>query len=286
MSLPHRRILAGLCAATTLLALAGCGDSSDSSADSGDTGSGDGAGSTSEEFTIPQQTGAPPWAYTDDAGESIGMLPDLSLAVGPPMGVEIVNEQTTWENSLLGLESGKYVFVPGADATPERLEKFDFVITMKDGYSFEVPAGSPEIGPEMTDLCGLTIGLVTGSSPIPTLEQQSKDCEADGQDPIDLKTFPDWASGELAAQSGQIDAATNTLSSIAYQAQQNPGKWAVTGPVFQETEVGFAVQKGSEWGPKLVDAVNEIIADGSYAAIFDTYGTTGMMIEESRLVTE
>ncbi|MFT3871954.1 MAG: transporter substrate-binding domain-containing protein [Nocardioides sp.] len=214
------------------------------------------------------------------------MLPDLSLAVGPPLDIEVVNEQTTWENSLLGLESGKYIFVPGADATPERLEKFDFVITMKDGYSFEVKAGSPEIGSEMTDLCGLTIGLVTGSSPIPTLQKQSKDCVAGGMDPIEIKTFPDWASGELAAQSGQIDAATNTLSSIGYQAQQNPGKWAVTGPVFQETEVGFAVQKGSEWGPKLVDAVNSIIEDGSYAEIFDTYGTPDMMIEKSRLVTQ
>lgn len=150
MSLPHRRILVGLCATTTVLVLAGCGSSSDSEKDGTDSGS----TSSAKQFTIPQQTGAPPWAFTDDAGKSIGMLPDLSLAVGPPLDIQVVNEQTTWENSLLGLESGKYIFVPGADATPERLEKFDFVITMKDGYSFEVKAGSPEIGSEMTDLCG------------------------------------------------------------------------------------------------------------------------------------
>jgi polar amino acid transport system substrate-binding protein len=266
-------------AAVATLALAGCASSTTAGTDATSSPAADA-------YTIPQQTGAPPWAFTNDADELVGMLPELSLAVGVPMGVSIENERTTWENSLLGLESGKYMFVPGADATPERLEKFDFAIAMKDGYSFEVPVGGDEIGDTMMDLCGLTIGLVTGSSPIPTLEAQSTECETAGEQPIVLSTFPDWASSELAAQSGQIDAATNTLSSIQYQAEENPGKWIVTGPTFQETEVGFAVLKGSEWGPKLVDALNAIIADGTYADIFDTYGTTGMMVEESRLVTE
>lgn len=260
------------------LTLAGCSSSSQPSAA--------GSAEATETYVIPQQTGVPPWAYTDDADELIGMLPDLTIALAPYLDVTIENERTTWENSLLGLESEKYIFVPGADATPERLEKFDFAIALKDAYGFQVKAGNPEIADDMMALCGLSIGLPASSSPIDTLEAQSAECASGGKDSIDIKTFPDWASADLAAQSGQVDAATATLSSMGYQSKQNPDKWTITGPQYLELEIGFAVPKGSEWGPMLVDAFNAMIADGRYKDIFEVYETTGMMIEESHLVTE
>ncbi|WP_248151486.1 transporter substrate-binding domain-containing protein [Microbacterium aoyamense] len=272
-------IFTGAFLGAVAIALAGC--SSTAAPDESTETTADG-----ESFTIPQQTGVPPWAYTNDADDLIGMLPDLSSALAPYLGVTIENERTTWENSLLGLESEKYVFVPGADATPERLEKFDFAIALQDGYGFQVKTGNPEIADDMMALCGLSIGLPASSSPIQSLEEQSAACVEAGEAPIDIKTFPDWASADLAAQSGQVDTATATLSSMGYQAAENPDKWTITGPRYLQLEIGFAVPKGSEWGPRLVDAFNEMIADGTYAAIFDTYGTPGMMIEESHLVTE
>lgn len=261
------------------LTLAGCSSSSQPAATESATAS-------AETYVIPQQTGVPPWAYTSDSDELIGMLPDLTTALAPYLDATIENERTTWENSLLGLESGKYIFVPGADATPERLEKFDFAIALKDAYGFQVKAGNPEIADDMMALCGLSIGLPASSSPIDTLEAQSVECEQAGKEPIDIKTFSDWAGADLAAQSGQVDAATATLSSMGYQSAQNPDKWTITGPQYLDLEIGFAVPKGSEWGPKLVDAFNAMIADGSYAKIFEAYSTSGMMIEESHLVTE
>jgi polar amino acid transport system substrate-binding protein len=239
-----------------------------------------------ESFTIPQQTGVPPWSYTDDADKLVGILPDMTVATGTYLGVGIENERTTWENSLLGLESGKYVFVPGADATPERLEKFDFAIAVQEGYGFKVKAGSPEIADDMSALCGLSVGLPTGSSPIQALEEASTECTTNGEDPIDIKTFPDWASADLAVQSGQVDAATAVHSAMALQASENPGVWTITGPTYSEVEIGFAVLKGSEWGPRLVDALNEMIANGEYSDILDQYSASSIAITESHLVTE
>lgn len=265
----------------TISSMAAC--SSSGSSDTPTDGSGSDSG---EKLVIPQQTGVPPWAFVSDSDELIGMLPDLSTGVGPSLGVTIENERTTWENSLLGVESGKYAFAPGADVTPERLEKFDFAIAMKDAYGFQVKSGNAEIGDDMMDVCGLSVGLPASSSPIPTLEKASDDCEDAGRDPIEIKTFPDWAGADLAAQSGQVDTSTATLSAMQYQAKQNPGTWTVTGPTYLDLEIGFVVAKDSEWGPKLVDAVNAMIADGSYKAVFEEYGTVGMMIDEATLVTE
>ncbi|MGX1702606.1 transporter substrate-binding domain-containing protein [Microbacterium sp. NPDC055357] len=272
-------LVTGAVVGAVVLSLAGCSSATDPAASTDSTVEG-------ETFVIPQQTGVPPWAYTDDTDALIGMLPDLSSALAPYLGVTIENERTTWENSLLGLESEKYIFVPGADATPERLEKFDFAIALQDAYGFQVKAGNPEIADDMMALCGLSIGLPASSSPIQSLEEQSAKCVKAGEEAIEIKTFPDWASADLATQSGQVDTATATLSSMAYQTAENPDKWTITGPRYLELEIGFAVPKGSAWGPKLVDAFNEMIADGAYAAIFDVYGTSGMMIEESHLVTQ
>ncbi len=241
---------------------------------------------STETQVIPQQTGVPPWAFTNDADELIGLLPELSLGLAPHLEVEIENERNSWENALLGLENEKYVFVPGAGITEERLLKFDFAVALRDGYGFKVKAGNPEIADDMNALCGLSVGLPAGASVIPELEDQSAACVAAGDEPLEIMTFPDWASADLAAQSGQIDVATATLSSMGYQSQETPGVWTITGPEYAFQEIGFAVLKGSEWGPRLVDAFNAMIEDGSYAAVFETYDTASMMVEESRLVTE
>lgn len=254
---------------------------------SGDEAADPAPGETAQEtYVIPQQTGVPPWAFTDDADQLIGMLPDLSVGLGPHLGVDIENERNSWENALLGLENERYVFVPGAGITEERLLKFDFAVALRDGYGFKVKAGNPELDDDMGALCGLSVGLPAGASVIPALEEQSAACLAADEDAIEISTFPDWASADLAAQSGQIDVATATISSMRYQSIENPGVWSITGPEYAFQEIGFAVLKGSEWGPRLVDAFNEMIADGSYAEIFEAYDTASMMVEESRLVTE
>lgn len=237
-------------------------------------------------YAIPQQSGVPPWAFTDAGDNLIGLSPELTLGLAPHLAVTIENERNSWENALLGLESEKYVFVPGAGITDERLRTFDFAVAMRDGYGFKVKAGNAEIPDDMSGLCGLSIGLPAGASVIPALEEQSDACTQAGEDPLDLKTFPDWASADLAAQSGQIDAATATISSMNWQARENPDAWTVTGPEYAFQEIGFAVLKGSDWGPRLVDAFNGMIEDGSYAEIFDGLDLASMMVDESRLVTE
>ena len=92
--------------------MAGCASSS-SAADSTSSTAASGAA-----LLIPQQTGAAPGSYIDDSNNLVGFMPDLSTAVGVQMGASVTNEATTFENALLGLSSGKYAAVPGADVTP------------------------------------------------------------------------------------------------------------------------------------------------------------------------
>lgn len=239
-------------------------------------------------IVIPQQTGAAPGSYVNSDNKLVGFMPDMSTAIGKEMGVKVENVATTFENALLGLASGKYAAVPGADVTPQRLQTMDFALQWKDAYTFQVAAKTAKkIGKSMNDLCGLSIAVVAASSPIVPLDAQSSKCVAAGAKPVDVMTFPDWASANLAADSGQADAATGNVSSLDYQVKETPGKAVITGPVYQSVNIGFAVTKGSKWGPKIVKAMNKIIADGTYKKIMDKYGESGIAnLKKSVLITK
>ncbi|MEO3781388.1 transporter substrate-binding domain-containing protein [Micromonospora sp. B11E3] len=275
-SSPSPRCRARVLALTTLLAaatLTAC--SSD--------GATEDAGGT---LVIPQQVGVPPYSFLDEGGELAGLLPDLSIALGEAMGMEVENEQASFENSLLGLQRGTYDWVPGADVTAERLEKFDFATTLIESYGFRVKDGGIDIGDSMDDLCGLSIAVTAGSSPVPVLRDQSETCEEVGNDPIDVQTFADQATADLAVKSGRADAVTATSSGLAHQVTTEPGVWKITGPIYQGIDIGFAVMKGDDMAQKLVEATNEIIENGTYAEILAKYGAEKMAIETSVLNPE
>ena len=158
----------------------------------------------------------------------------------------------------------------------------------EDGYTFAVPASSSlTIADSMDGLCGLSVAAVASSSPLVPLGVQSTACTTAGKEAINIMTFPDFASAELAATSGQADTWTNSIGSLQYEDAQTPGKLVITGPQYQKVQIGFAVPKGSDLGPKLVTAMNALIANGTYASIFAKYDVPGLSsMTSSELVTQ
>lgn len=274
-----RRRISGIAllalAATTTLTACSSGD------DGGEDDGGD-----AKTLVIPQQVGVPPYSYLDDEGELAGLLPDLSTALGEAMGVQVDNEQASFENGLLGLQRGTYGWVPGVDVTAERLAKFDFATNLVESYGFRVKDGGIDIGDAMGDLCGHSIAVTAGSSPVPVLQDLSKTCKSDGKGAIDVQTFADQATADLAVKSGRADAVTATSSGLAYQVTTEPGVWKITGPIYQAIDIGFAVMKGDDMAEKLVEATDEIIANGTYAEILAKYGAEKMAVEKSVLNPE
>ncbi|MEU3166111.1 transporter substrate-binding domain-containing protein [Streptosporangium sp. NPDC006930] len=258
--------------------LSACGGSSTESVSASAPASGT---SESQVYVIPQQVGVPPYSFLDDGGKLAGLLPDLSTALGEEMGVTVKNEQASFENSLLGLQRGAYAWVPGADVTAERLKKFDFATTLIESYGFRVKADGITIGDSLDDLCGVSVAVTAGSSPVSTLKDQSKKCEAAGKKPVDVQTFADQATADLAVKSGRTDASTATSSGLGYQTRTEPGVWKITGPIYQAIDIGFASMKGDGMAAKLQQATEALIKNGTYAKILAKYGTENMSIKSS-----
>jgi polar amino acid transport system substrate-binding protein len=231
---------------------------------------------------VPQQQGtAMPYVSTTSAGQLEGILPDLALAVGTAMGGTTNNVITSFESALLGLSRNIYAWVPGADVTAARLEKFDFATTLRDSYSFVGPAGGVTIGDSMMDLCGHSVGVVAASGPVTVLQTQSAACQKAGKQPIDVQTFADYATAGLAAKSHRVDVAVVSTSTAGYQIKTDPGVWETTGPKFDYVIIGDASPKGSGMAQKMAAAINKLIADGTYGKILAKYGASDLAITES-----
>jgi polar amino acid transport system substrate-binding protein len=299
---PRKRVLAGfigLAAAAGLCACSSSSSASSSSASSASPAASSASASASSSgaavtlpssfagkaLVVPQQIGVAPYGYVDSSNALVGFDPDMSTQIGVEIGHPVTNVQASFENGLLGLQSGKYLAVPGADVTPIRLKSYDFAVYLRDSYGFQVLASSPDIPNSMDGLCGLSIGAVSASSELPILTAQAAKCKSEGKGTLTVDTFADQPSVDLALQSKRIQAETNTTSVEGYEEKQEPTKLKVTGPHYSYVDEGFAVLKGNGMAQVLVDALNKMIADGSYATILAKYGASSLAVTKATLVT-
>lgn len=221
-----------------------------------------------------------PLSFIGDDGALTGLDYDLAMAIGEKLGVEVTTEASSFENELLGVDSGTYDWTGAAAITAERLEKFDMTSYLTTGDALVVEADSPDIGDELSDLCGLSIGLLTGDRLVAVLEQGSADCTAAGDDAIDIQTYPAIADAQLATKSGNIDAWYTGKIYAAYSIEQAPDTWKVTGPQPRPLVTsGIITKKGSGMAEVLAEALNEMIADGTYQEIFAEWGLDDQGVE-------
>lgn len=217
-----------------------------------------------------------PVGFTGPDGKPTGIDPDIGAPLGPAMGIDLKVVPDAFENSMLGLASGRVQLVPGASITAKRLETMDFVPYFRDAYQLAVLPDSADIGGEIADLCGVNVGLVTGDITIGVLEgYTASECVPNGKEPIGISTYPDGAAIAIAVRSGRVDAWACALTACSYQNATNPGTWKITGPQFGKTTIGIASAKDSGWAPLIAAGLRKMIEDGSYLKVLEKYEVQG-----------
>lgn len=234
-----------------------------------------------KDLVAPAVTGYPPYAYLD-GDKIVGISADLALAVGGPWGRTVKLKQDSFENALLGVNSGTYFGAFGADVTAAREKAFDQVSFLEDHYQFMGLTGL-KLGTSMSDLCGLKISVVAADSAIPVLQAQSATCQSEGKKPISVQTFADQGAATLAVQSKQVNVTTATLTNLGFIAKQEPGTFVITGPKYQFVLIGIATQKGNGMAKSLADAINVLIANGTYKKILEKYGVADAAISRAEV---
>jgi polar amino acid transport system substrate-binding protein len=236
--------------------------------------------STGELSVAADATYAPDEFIATDGKTVIGMDADLAKAIADLMGLKATVSNQPFDSIIPGLSAGKYdLGMSSFTDTKDREKTVDFVTYATAGESFFVNAdGGPTIS-SLDDLCGHKVGAEKGTTEADDATAQSKTCTDAGKPAVSVSVFPDENGVNLALSSGRIDVAFADTPPAAYAVKQSDGKFKLTGPSIANAPYGIAMAKDSGLAQPVLAAIKALMADGTYAKIFDYWGLSGAKID-------
>jgi polar amino acid transport system substrate-binding protein len=211
-----------------------------------------------------------------------GLDIDIATAIADLLGVEVEFRQVADFAGIVGdLEVSRYDIIMSAiSITPEREAVVDFVPYFGPvGTGVLVQTGNPQGFVGIEDLCGHPVAAQDGTFQIDQMNALNED--ACSRNPIDIRAFPDNPTVIQELALGRIDAALMDDPVAAYSALQSEGnliELVITG--FEAAPYGIGVRKDStDLKDVIEEALQEIIADGTYADILEEWGQTQFAIE-------
>ena len=236
--------------------LAGCGGSnSDNSTPSGD----DASDAAKTKLVVATSPDFPPFESLE-GGEVVGIEVDILNKIAEKMGMELDIQQMDFDSVIPGVQAGKFdVGMSGITVTDKRKENVDFSsVYFMAAQAIVVADGSSITG--KADLEGKKVSVQTGT----TAEEY---CMENGYEVLAFAANNDAAA---ALTSGKAAAwVVDNEVGVALAAQQG---LVVLDEAMTSEPYAFAFAKDSALTAQFDEALGELLADGTVAAIFEKYG--------------
>jgi polar amino acid transport system substrate-binding protein len=266
-----------------VLAVAGCGSSSNkSSTSSGVTASKSSSVAAEVPAAIKSKgtltvaadaTYAPNEFIAPDGKTVIGMDADLGKALGDVMGLKVKFVNASFDSIIPGLAAHKYdLGMSSFTDTKEREKTVDFVTYFSAGTAFYTKAQGGVTVNTLADLCGKKAGAEKGTTQADDIAAQAKKCKSQGKGTVTSSIFPDQNGVNLALTSGRIQVAMADSPVADYQVKKTGGQLKLVGQVYGTAPYGIAVPKGTGLTKPLLDAVKQLMSNGKYKQILTHWG--------------
>lgn len=301
-----RTAAVGTIAVAGALLLAGCGDQTNS----------DGGDSSSEPSNSAPLFSKLPKAIQDagvikvgtnaeyapmesvESGKIVGVDPDIAAALGKQLGVDFKFTSGSFDGLITAVNSGRYDIAmssitdnkqrqEGLDDSGKKLgEGVDFVDYFVAGTAIYVKKGNPEGVNGIEDLCGKTAAVQRGTTYEEALEDQSKTCTDGGKKAIDIESFENDTEAQTRVKSGGAVAGINDypVALDLSRKADNGNAFEVVGEQYDAGPFGIVLsKKNTELRDVLKEAVDAIIADGSYQKVLEKWGAESGAIDKSAI---
>ena len=209
----------------------------------------------------------PPFEFLDADGNVVGIEIEIMQLICQELGVELEIKQMDFDSVLPGVQTGKFnVGVSGISVTPDREKNTLFTVPYCLAAQAIVVTSDSTITCK-ADLEGKTVSVQTGT----TAEEF---CMSNG---YTVKAFAANADAETALTVGKVDAwviddLTAAEMVAAYNEDHPDAPLVILDEAMTTEPYAFAFAIG---GDDLVERINEILnqllADGTIAAIFEKY---------------
>ena len=226
---------------------------------------------------------APDEFIASDGHTVIGMDADLAKALGAVMGLKVNVVNATFATIIPGLAAGRYDM--GASSftdTKEREKTVDFVDYANVGESFYTKAqGGTSIG-SISDICGKTVSVESGTTEESDAKTQSSKCTAAGKPAVHVLAFNTQTEANLAVSSGRAQVGFADTPVADYQVKQSSGGFKIVGAAYAPAPYGLAMPKNG-FDKAVLAALLVLVKNGTYGTIFSHWGLQGIEIPASQV---
>jgi len=214
----------------------------------------------------------------------VGMDPDLVKALGKVMGLKVKVTNVTFDSILSGMVAGRYnIGASSFTDTKAREKQVNFVDYANVGESFYTlkSGGTSIMG--ISDLCGKTVAVETGTTEETDAKTQSGKCTKAGKKAVSVSPYPTQSQANLAVSAGRAQLGFADTPVADYQVKKSGGKFKIVGAAYAPAPYGLAVSKSSGLTNAVHAALLYLQKQGTYQQIFKKWGLTGIEDPASKM---
>ncbi len=220
-----------------------------------------------EELRIGTEGAYPPFNMIDSSGEVTGFDIDIAKALCERMDAECSVVISDWDGIIPALNTRRFDFlVASMSITEEREQAVDFTLPYYTNKLQFVAPKKSEFGVDQASLDGKTIGAQRATIAGQWLEENMGDV-------VDIRLYDTQENAYLDMNAGRIDGVlADAFVQYEWLQSEAGASFEFKGdPVFSNDKIGIAVRKGDPLRERLNKALEEIVADGTYAKINAKY---------------
>lgn len=216
----------------------------------------------------------PPLDMRDPASGALkGFDIDLGRQLAQRLGLTFDVQETAFAQLVASVQTGRIkLFFNGMNDTAPRRELISFVDYLRSGTQFMARAA--DAYPDEAALCGKKVaGSRSTNLPGQIAAWSQSRCESQGRAAVVFLGADNNIDARSQLKQGRADAMAQDSLTIPYIQAQEPGVYQTVGEPFEITIMGIGVDKSdASLQSALVKALQEMIDDGSYAALLKTWG--------------
>ncbi len=228
-------------------------------------------------LTVGSDTTNPPQEFLDpNTQQPIGFDVDLITHIAQKMGLQAKIVSTPFGSLFKDLRGHQFdVVISAVSMTSDLAGRYEFVSYLKTSESLLVPTGNPKHIKQITDLCGLSVGVQAGNTELTELQKAT--CTA-GKVITIIQETNEADVIQLLLQ-GAVDATYQDTPVANYYIGLNQGKFVAVPIISNTPEEGIVIRKGDTVMLNAVQAAfNKLKQDKTYSTLITTWHLTNEAI--------
>lgn len=229
-------------------------------------------------------TYAPSEFLAADGKTIVGFDVDLFNAVAAKLGLKTQWITANFGDIITGVSSGKYdMGVSSFTINADREKQVNMISYFNAGTQWATKSGDPS-GITPDNACGKPVAVQKDTVQVADIQARSKACTGAGKKAIQIDQYAGQDQATASVVSGKDDAMLADSPVAAYAVKQTNGQLQLLGNVYDSAPYGYVVKKDqAQFATAISDAVNQLIADGTYMTILKKWGVEAGAITNSQV---